>query len=253
MRANCSIYPDSFLLIVISCFLFSGCALFYPTQKPINTIYCMKGKEPAATLIIMLPGGGDRAADFRKNDFFKRMELSGIGADAVAVDAHLGYYFKKNLLPHLYEDVIVPAKQKGYKNIWLLGISMGGLGAVICARHYPDILTGLILLAPFLGYPAVLDEIDAAGGLAKWSPPATIDENDYEHIIWKWLKGYTNRSMQHPRLLVGYGSEDRWAKASAILAEILPQEQVYMIPGGHDWETWGRIFDRIGQAEITLK
>jgi pimeloyl-ACP methyl ester carboxylesterase len=201
----------------------------------------------------MLPGGGDGAADFMKNGFIKEMELSRIRADVVAVDAHLGYYFKRNLIPRLYEDIIFPAKQNGYKNIWLLGISMGGLGAVIYAKHYPGSVTGLILLAPFLGYPAMIGEISSAGGLSKWSPTEPIDKDDYEHLIWKWLKGYTIPDMQHPRLLVGYGSEDRFAKASSLLAEIIPKDQVYMISGGHDWDTWGRIFYQIIQLEFMLR
>lgn len=198
----------------------------------------------------MLPGSGDDAADFMKNGFIKEIEFSGIRADVVAVDAHLGYYLKRNLLPRLCKDIIIPARQKGYKNIWLLGISMGGLGAVIYEKHYPDTITGLILLAPFLGYPAVIDEIYTAGGLSQWSPKEPIDKNDYEHEIWKWLKDYTRPEVKLPRLVIGYGSEDRFASASFLLAEVLPVDQVYMIPGGHDWDTWGKIFHLILQSGV---
>lgn len=239
-----------FAFIVILCFSIFGCALFYPTKKPIDSFYYITGKAPSDTLIVMLPGSGDDAADFMKNGFIQEMNISGIRADAVAVDAHLGYYFKKNLLPYLLEDVILPARQKGYKNIWLLGISMGGLGAVIYEKHYPDTITGLILLAPFLGYPAVIDEVSSAGGLSQWSPKEPIDKDDYEHEIWKWLKEYTQPVVKIPRLVIGYGSEDRFAASSFLLSEVLPKEHVYMIPGGHDWETWRRLFHLILESGV---
>lgn len=239
-----------YLSTVILCISFFGCALFYTTKKPIDTIYYFTGKDPSDSLIIMLPGGGDEPADFMRNGFIKAIQDSGIRADVIAVDANLGYYFKRNLLPRLQEDVIIPAKQKGYKKIWLLGISMGGLGAMIYAKHYPDNITGLAVLAPFLGYPGVINEISDAGGLTRWSPKEPIDKDDYQHDLWKWLKGYTRPGEKHPRLVIGYGNGDKFAEGAALLADILPKDQVYVVPGRHDWKTWGMIFALILRSRI---
>jgi pimeloyl-ACP methyl ester carboxylesterase len=237
-----------YLLTSILCISLFGCALFYTTKKPIDSIYYVTGKAPSDSLIVMLPGGGDEPADFMRNGLIKAVQDSGIRADAIAVDANLGYYFKRNLLPRLHEDVIIPAKQKGYKKIWLLGISMGGLGAMIYAKHYPDHINGLVLLAPFLGYPGVVNEIADAGGLSRWSPQEQIDKDDYQHDLWKWLKGYTRPEENHPRLVIGYGKEDKFAAGAALLAEVLPKDQVHIVQGRHDWEAWGRIFDLILQS-----
>jgi pimeloyl-ACP methyl ester carboxylesterase len=239
-----------YLSTAILCISFSGCALFYTTKKPIDTIYYFTGKTPSDSIIIMLPGGGDEPADFMTNGFIKAIEDSGIRADIIAVDANLGYYFKRNLLPRLHEDVIVPAKQKGYKNIWLIGISMGGLGAMIYAKHYPDNITGLVVLAPFLGYPAVINEVSDAGGLSRWSPKEPIEKDDYQHDLWRWLKGYTRHEENHPRLIIGYGNKDKFAKGAALLADILPKDQVFIVPGRHDWGTWGRIFSLILRSGV---
>ncbi len=241
---------SKYLSIILVCISFFGCALFYTTKKPIDTLFYFKGKATSDSLIVMLPGGGAEPADFMRNGFIKEIQDSGIRADVIVVDAHLGYYFKRNLLPRLHEDVIIPARQKGYKNIWLLGISMGGLGAMMYAKHYPDNISGLVVLTPFLGYPAVINEISDAGGLSRWSPKEPIDKDDYEHDLWKWLKGYTRPEENHPRLVIGYGKEDHFAAGSVLLAEILPKDKVYMVQGRHDWETWGRIFNLILLSDV---
>ena len=220
------------------------------TKKPIDTIYYVTGKTPSDSLIVMLPGSGDKPADFVSNGFIKAIQDSGIRADVISVDAHLGYYFKRNLLPRLHEDVIIPAIQKGYKKIWLLGISIGGLGAMMYAKHYPDNITGLVVLSPFLGYPLIINEISHAGGLSRWSPTEPIDKDDYQHDLWKWLKGYTRAEENHPRLVIGYGKEDEFAAGAALLAEVLPKDQVYIVQGRHDWGTWGRIFNLILQSGV---
>jgi len=239
-----------FYVIFILCISFFGCALFYTTKKPIDTTYYVTGKTPSDSLIVMLAGAGGEPADFVSNGFIKAIQDSRIRADVIVVDAHLGYYFKRNLLPRLHEDVIIPARQKGYKKIWLLGISMGGLGAMIYAKHYPDNINGLVVISPFLGYPGVIHEISRAGGLSRWSPKEPIDKDDYQHDLWKWLKGYTRPEENRPRLVIGYGKEDEFAAGSALLAEVLPKDQVYIVQGIHDWETWGRIFDLILQSGV---
>ena len=241
------------LSIATLCLIFFGCALLYSTKKPIDTRYYVTGKTPSDSLIIMLPGGGDEPDDFVRNGFIKAVEDSGIHADIIAVDANLGYYFKRNLLPRLQGDVIIPAREKGYKNIWLLGISMGGLGAMIYAKHHPENISGLIVLAPFVGYPAVIKEISNAGGLSKWSPKEPIDKDDYQHDLWKWLKGYTGPEKNHPRLILGYGDKDKFAAGAALLAQVLPKDQVFIVPGCHDWETWGRLFHLILKTGFLVK
>jgi hypothetical protein len=45
-----------------------------------------------------------------------------VKADLVAVDAHLGYYYKRTIIDRLREDVLVPAKVQGYRRIVVVGI-----------------------------------------------------------------------------------------------------------------------------------
>lgn len=242
-----------FSLLTLGCLFSFGCSLMYPTKKPIDTIYYMTGKEMAENLIVMLPGRMDESADYMKHGFIKALQDTNICADAIVVDAHYGYYHERNLLPRLYEDVILPARQKGYKNIWLLGISMGGLGALLYAQQYPDTLSGVFVLAPFLGEKEMYHEISGAGGLAQWSPREPISEDDYQHTLWKWLKKYTHVKESLPVLVVGYGNKDRFAEAHSLLADVLPKDQVYVVPGGHEWDTWCSIYTLFLQSGVITR
>ena len=94
----------------------------------------------------------------------------------MTVDATIGYYFDGSVADRLHREIIGPARAFRYHEIWLVGVSMGGLGAFFHERMHPGEITGLILLAPFVGEDRKLfTEIDAAGGPAAWAaaqPPA---------------------------------------------------------------------------------
>src|ERR671930_1091173 len=82
---------------------------------------------PRDTLVVFLPGIGDFAEDFERHGFIAALAASGLAADALAVDAHYGYYGRRTVLERLAEDVVLPAREQGYREVWLVGISMGGL------------------------------------------------------------------------------------------------------------------------------
>jgi hypothetical protein len=90
----------------------------------------------------------------------------------------------------------------------------------------------------------VLDEIRRAGGLARWQPPLDLKQEDWQRGIWVWLKSHLQQRERRPLLLLGYGTDDRFAGACEMLADHLPAGQVYRAPGGHDWPPWLAIFER---------
>ena len=51
------------------------------------------------------------------------------GLDCVAVDATIGYYLDGSVANRLQREIIELARTLGYREIWLVGVSMGGLGA----------------------------------------------------------------------------------------------------------------------------
>jgi len=221
--------------------LLSGCIGLVPTETPIPSIATVRTDSPSDTLVIMLPGRGDRADTFIAHGFQKEGER--LGFDTLAVDAHFGYYMKRSLLPRLHEDIVLPARAAGYQNIWLLGISMGGFGSLLYAAEHSDQIDGVILLAPYLGDNRLAMEIDAGGGLAAWSGEG-VGFKDYEIDVWNWLQSATNSRSGTP-VILGYGESDDSAKAHAVLAGALEPSSVYTLQGGHKWTTWRPLWKEI--------
>lgn len=195
-------------------------------------------RAPAAhqrqeTLIVLLPGLKDRAAVFEQEGFIDLIRKHELPVDIVAADAHTGYYVRGTLVRRLHEDVILPAKKHGYKHIILVGVSMGGYGALRYAKAHPNEISTVVLLAPFLGLGPFMKELAEAG------------DEDFEDT-WRWLAKYPGGAGDgYPRILLGYGNEDVFAKTDSTLAEHLRKEDVFTQLGAHLWGTWRGLFDKM--------
>jgi pimeloyl-ACP methyl ester carboxylesterase len=187
---------------------------------------------PRDTLVVFLPGIGDFAEDFERHGFIDRLLASGVPADAVAVDAHYGYYGRRTVLERLAEDVVLPARSR-YREIWLVGISLGGIGALSYVVQHPGHIARALLLAPYLGEPAWIHDL-----------AAETADGARAHVqrLWRWIREHHREQALRPRLYLGYGSGDRFAAANALFGHHLPPEHVRTIAGGHDWRTWRRLW-----------
>jgi pimeloyl-ACP methyl ester carboxylesterase len=229
------------LLALVLC---AGCIVIGPVTAPIATRYYNESGSVARTLLVLLPGSKDHPEDFERKGFVAAVRKHAASVDIVAVNAHWGYYKQRNIVQRLREDVIVPAKAKGYREIWLAGISLGGWGSLLYAHEYAADLTGIVVLAPFLGEEKVMREIAQAGGFQAWQP-AELDPLDDQRRALQWLKRYVAGVQSAPRLYLAYGAEDRMASAQALLAAELPRERVFVVPGGHNWRAWSKLWDQL--------
>ena len=189
-------------------------------------------------LVVFLPGRGDRAEDFEERGFLAAARKAGLEADVLAVDAHLAYYYQRVITDRLWQDVVLPARARGYRRVFVVGISLGGLGAITLAQEHLDAVAGLLVLAPYLGEPELAREIEAAGGLARWNGVAS--ERAFRGV-WGFLRGYA-AGEPRPALWLGYGESDRYAYGHRLLAAALPKERVLVTTGGHDWKAWDRLW-----------
>src|SRR3569832_2314748 len=83
-------------------------AALLKTNAPLARI-AYPDEEQSTTLIVFLPGIGDLAEDFERRGFIAEMRRHGIKADALAIDAHYGYYASRAIHDRLTQDVIASA------------------------------------------------------------------------------------------------------------------------------------------------
>jgi pimeloyl-ACP methyl ester carboxylesterase len=221
-----------------------GCGVFRAARAPMPAVTLEQGAPAAECLVVLLPGRFDRPEDFAGRGFAAMAARAGLEARVVAVDAHIGYYRERTAVERLRQDVVLPALAAGRTEIWLAGISLGGLGALAYAREHPDEIAGVVALSPYLGRGEVLGEIEQAGGLARWSPAAPAADEPFTRPLWRWLRRYADGEGPVP-ILLGYGRDEYLARGHRLLAAELPGEQVFVIDGGHDWKTWTPLWQRI--------
>jgi pimeloyl-ACP methyl ester carboxylesterase len=243
MNARAIAHKTVLATIVAMAVGLSSCSLFFPAPAPLGTSsYPAQPGTQSSPLLVLLPGRGDSAAEFEKHGITNMVRRLPAPVDVIAVDAGLGYYMRGTLRARLSEDVIGPARARGYRSIWVGGISMGGLGALWYAEQRPADVAGVLAIAPFLGDDDVIDEIEHAGGVATWTPAKPIEPDDYQRRIWLWLQGCSRRPGTCPRVYLGFGKNDRFVRAHRLLAAVLPSEQVLQVEGGHDWPPWQTLF-----------
>jgi pimeloyl-ACP methyl ester carboxylesterase len=189
---------------------------------------------------------------FQENGLIEAVHARGFGIDMIATHAHIGYYVHWSILARLEQDVILPAKAKGYSQIWLVGDSLGAYGALSYAKAHPNDISGVVLLGPYLGEKALLNEIKQAGGLDVWQPGEASAEprEQWERGLWAWLKDCRTKKVGCPIIYLGYGTGDRFAYAQEYLASLLRPDQVIAIDGGHVWRTWRKIWDTVLDRNI---
>lgn len=227
--------------------LFAGCNVppqFLPATTPIESIsYKNSVDDEKCCLLVLLPGIKSRAGDFEAEGFIKSVHDAGLAVDIVAVGAHLSYYMKRNIVRRLKEDIIGPAKAQGYKQVWLVGMSMGGMGALFYTKEYPQDVAGLLLIAPYLGEEDLISEISKSDGLLKWESPK-VDKDDYQRELWQWLKTYLSKPANSKRFYLAYGHNDKFASTHGLINEVLPPEQVFVNNGSHNWSAWKPLWRR---------
>lgn len=191
------------------------------------------------TLIVMLPGAYDVPQDFNDYGFVAALRQRNIDADIKLVDAHVGYFTNQQIVQRLEDEVVLPAKSQGYKKIWFVGISLGGYGALLYSMHKPADVNGFFIMAPYMGPRDIPVEIHRQGGLKTW---ASDVQGNMDIDLWRWLQGYAGTGSNMPQAYIGYGASDRFEKPNQLLADVLSKERSFVLSGGHDWDTWQRLW-----------
>jgi len=219
-----------------------GCSWAFPAPTPMRTVrQFADGHQRSRCLVAFLPGFGDDERVFIDHGFDEALRARNLRVDTIFARATYGYYARKTILTRLRRDVIDPAMVEEYPQIWVVGVSMGGLGALLVAKEPDAKIAGVYLLAPYLGDDDLLREIDRAGGLGRWEPGPSSDKA-YDRDLWRFLKIATQHPDAPPAIFLGAGDHDKLAYGHRLLAAALPQSRVFSTPGPHDWESWSSLW-----------
>ena len=237
------------------CILCSGC--LWSTKGPLDSRWYESQSEMQPNLIVFLRGmGGARNCFFNPHECFDEKGFTAsvkdrhLPYDMVAPNMHYGYYKDRSFVNRLKEDIIIPAQAKGYKNIWLAGVSMGGLGSIFYLKEHPKDIKGIVILGPYLGGDDIIDELDEAGGLHKWHPGDYDPDDQWQADIWAFLKKYPHNSQEAPPIFLGLAEQDLYIKGQEILANYLPQGRVIKIKGKHRFSTFYELWELFLEKNI---
>jgi pimeloyl-ACP methyl ester carboxylesterase len=226
--------------LLLSAGMLLGCFPRGDPSQPIPTVF-LHAPSKAQRLVVVLPGRGDDLDDLRKSGIAQAVQSAWPDADVVLTGLALGYYLEDQAERRLHEEVIVPARRRGYAQIWLVGASLGGMGAIMYDRAYPDGITGMVLLAPYLGEPSALAPIKSAGGVAAWQAPpkpAAVNPDNFQQELWRHVQSWSRQPSAARNVWLAYGDKDRFREAMPLLAPVLPAGHVLVRQGGHDWGVW---------------
>lgn len=238
-------------IILVALFL-SGCAMIAKAPMDVITYQHSDPKADHGRMIVFLRGIGGSHQSFEEEGFVADVWACGLPFDMAAPNAHFGYYGDRNLITRLKEDVIEPARNRGCHKIWLVGISMGGLGALLYLMERPQDIAGVYLIAPFLGSSTFLEEIAVAGGVSQWNPGHYKAENDWERMLWHWIK--TDIADHTDKIIyLGYGTNDPYKRSSQLLAPLLPPDRVTAIDGTHDYQTFKTLWKMFLEKDDKLR
>jgi len=227
------------LWILLSAITATGCA----TNAPLELLsYRAVDDQRQPRLLIFLRGRGGSNRDYEKHGFIDDIRQRGLPYDMEAPNAHMGYYIGRSLVDRLKKDIIDPARAEGYKEVWLVGASMGGLGALLYAKFQPEDIDGVYLISPFLGEGETIDAITAAGGLAAWEPGPYDPVKDWQLMLWDWLKHRAAADWAGAPVYLGYGTGDMFKKAHALLSANLPADRIFTTSGGHTPKVMRRVW-----------
>lgn len=215
--------------------------LDYPSPRP----------EADRILLLMLPGAGIRAGDFAAQGMISVMDSQTIAIDVAVLELDLSLYLADpQVAGILHEQAVLPAQMQGYQRIWFLGISLGGMGALLYASAYSKHIEGLFLLAPFLGTRGTIAALTKAGGFDRELHAVATTPSE-QHLL-EWIAGYFSKKTVSPKIYLGYARQDRFSSGQRLLANCLPENHVSVQDGDHDWPTWRMLWqDLVSRKPFT--
>jgi pimeloyl-ACP methyl ester carboxylesterase len=239
MRLNINRFKKLSALSLLA--MLTGCYYLQSNSIPIGTMEYKNlavggSNKSGRQLMVLLPGIGDRASVFDKYSVIDTIHKKNPNMDIVAVDAHFKYYEARTIVERLRADIIKPAIAAGYRKIYLGGTSLGGFGSLLYLKQYPDDLTKIFIIAPYLG-----DEQDYEYLLENLAPPIPLRDVN----IWPWITLFPPELKD--KIYLAYGADDKFAIPNKLLSKYLVEDHVFTQEGRHNWKTWAKLWPRLAE------
>ena len=231
--------PRACLSFLLAACLAVGCVARGDPSQPIP-VATIAAKQPATRLVVVLPGRADNLERLRDSGMAEAIQSVWPDADVTYAEVTLDYYMQGDAPQRLHDEVIAPARKRGYRAVWLAGASMGGMGTLLYDARYPGEVDGMVLLAPYVGDRPLLTEIDAAGGVRRWNagPEQAFSSDTWQRELWRHIQVLSRDPQRASRIWLAYGDDDRLAEAMPLLTPALRADQVFVRDGGHQWRIW---------------
>jgi pimeloyl-ACP methyl ester carboxylesterase len=201
--------------------------------------------DAEAGCIVLLPAARQRLEDFIDAGFDRALQARGAGFELILVDPMQSHLNDRSWMNRLRNEVVLPL-QATARPLWLGGISLGAFMALRFAASAPQTISGLCLIAPYLGSRIVAAEIARHADLRAWTP-GELSEEDDERIVWGYVRGLRTPP---PQLFLGLGREDRFADTQQLLARSVPPACCLTLEGGHEWQVWRRLWDNFLERHL---
>ncbi len=212
--------------------------------------------EPPHMVIYLLHGHGGQGRDWIEQGDVPALLDRLIAEDrlppvvAVMPDAGTSWYvnspkgamesaFMEDLLPTVETEIGIRLQRDERA---MIGVSMGGYGALRLAMRYPERFGAAALLAPacYVPVPPEASGARSAGvfGKAGFNPVLWM-----RHNYPAYWDGFVAKGLTLP-LFLGAGDDDHYntAAQATLLYERLQRAglpaQLRIVDGGHDWPTW---------------
>lgn len=230
----------SALLHSFAALLLAACSTGGDVTRPIPTLL-VPAARPPHRLVVMLPGRGDDLDSLARRGVAQTIHRQWPDADVILTGLTMPFYRQGRATRRLHDEVLVPARAQHYDQVWLAGISLGGLGALMYDRAYPGEIDGMLLISPYLGDKSLYREIQAAGGLDRWQPGPVqaFTPETYQRELWRYIQRWSIHPERTRTIWVAYGDRERFRDRIALLAAQLPPGHAFELPGHHNWTLWG--------------
>ena len=233
-----------FLIYVFALFITSY-SFNLDVNKPVNLLWDkLEGKSDS--LIILLPGVYDTAETFKEEQFFTIVRKAGIKADMVSANIHLWHLVQEMMIERIEKDIFRQVKNKGYKNIWFVGVSLGGLNSLLFYQKYTRDVCGVVVVSPYIAGKGLTKELKQAGGIKNWQPKGIENKKTIEKrllLLWVWLQQQDVKNNLN-QVFLGYGKQDRHIESIKLFENILNKKNVIKVEGKHDWGTGQKIWKK---------